>query len=143
MGTKSDVYIAINGKKYITESLANKLPEVLIDKSKAKERQGAFYFLFENVNWFLKNTKIHDLRIYLKTLDDEDYGLMALHEDEIGATEQGDTYRYDLYIYRRMNNEIRKLFSDEAPFIDGRSGIQNSLIDKRIQSKQRRYSNKL
>jgi hypothetical protein len=111
MGTRSDVYIAIDKERYAIDLVANTTPKLLRDNRNSAGYRTAVYFRFMHVKWYDYHLETKAVLEYLDQLVYEKYGFLEIDEDG-GAETKGDSDKYHLYLEpRRINSDITELFN--------------------------------
>jgi len=105
MGYRSDVVIALSNEVYLDSVLKKNLPRLLQDshteiiKSKAVS---AYIFVMESLKWYESYPDVDGVENYLLELDEADYGLTRVGENDSDIENKGTPWDYDIWVSREI-----------------------------------------
>ena len=98
MGYRSDVYLRISEPLVEVVDAARKLDKTLdkmLSEGSSKEKTD---FYWEHTKWYDTYPEVMAVNDMLDMLQDDDYGFVALGEEEGDIERKGDPSGYDIYI---------------------------------------------
>ena len=108
MGFRSKVILAVTKEVHMRDNIiGQKYPSLMKEKDPIQdEDSGFFYWYFEDYKWYPSYPEIIEITEYLVKLNDEEYGMQILHEDNTSEM-FGSPWDFDIYIDSQIYSPVR------------------------------------